>query len=296
MNWGITMVFSLSMQNSKIDELCGTSTPSAIFEDKIREFEVTNSSFTFLEYKNILKSECNNGDLNYFFIEKRLNELMQMDVATLNNLIDDNISTNYFKTQEDLNYYMGGNYPYQSRKGLVVKSETNYDIKRKKDRIIKDKKALIEYSNSYTILDISNEFLLIKEFDIVIQIKDIEKIDVTYRFIGNPKFTITTIDNKISFSSIESKALEEILNGLKDQKINSLFKPKQSISIGNGGNEGVDIPITDIEEEPTIITINNKNKLDDMDIISDDEEETNEINIFIDGEDDDGEKSNMNIN
>ena len=36
MNWGITMVFSLSMQNSKIDELCGTSTPSAIFEDKIR--------------------------------------------------------------------------------------------------------------------------------------------------------------------------------------------------------------------------------------------------------------------
>ena len=33
-----------------------------------------------------------------------------------------------------------------------------------------------------------------------------------------------------------------------------------------------------------------------MDIISDDEEETNEINIFIDDEEDDGEKSNININ
>lgn len=96
---------------NKIDNLCG----GFLGNDRFKTFLKRNNldeTTPNLNYKKVLKNEINNGTLNYADIEIRLDELMKLDVDTLNNKIHNKHKqdTSLFKTQQDINEFLGSEY------------------------------------------------------------------------------------------------------------------------------------------------------------------------------------------
>ena len=83
----------------KIDELCGGFLGNDNFNDLLEKNNL-KGTISNLNFKSILKNEVKNKTLDYEDIENRLNELMKLDVATLDNKIriSHKQDTSLFKT------------------------------------------------------------------------------------------------------------------------------------------------------------------------------------------------------
>lgn len=104
---------------NKIDQLCGGFLGNDLFKSKLKMNNLDESTANTY-YKSILKNEIKNKTLNYEDIESRLDELMKMDVSTLDNKIRMNKKqdTSLFKTQQDINDFMGEKYIQKHNKSL----------------------------------------------------------------------------------------------------------------------------------------------------------------------------------
>ena len=116
----------------KIDELCGGFLSNEKFKNKLKENNLDISTSN-LSYKNVLKNEIKNKTLNYEDIESRLDELMNLDVDTLVNKIriKNNQDTSLFKTQQDIQDFMGSDYTEKYNKSINDAKAKNLEKERK---------------------------------------------------------------------------------------------------------------------------------------------------------------------
>jgi len=125
---------------NKIDELCGGFLGNETFQNKLEENNLEKTAANG-PYKNILKNEIKNKTLNYEDIESRLDELMKLDAATLDHKIRirHKQDTSLFKTQQDINDFMGSEYVEKYNKSLNDAKTKNLEKERKEEeKRIKD--------------------------------------------------------------------------------------------------------------------------------------------------------------
>ena len=117
----------------KIDELCGGFLGNEKFQNKLEEnnLEITTANGP---YKNVLKDEIKNKTLDYIDIESRLDELMKLDAATLDHKIRirHKQDTSLFKTQQDINEFMGDEYTEKYYRSIEKAKAKNLEKERKK--------------------------------------------------------------------------------------------------------------------------------------------------------------------
>ena len=118
----------------RIEELCGGFLANDAFTIKLKENNLKESTSN-INYKNILKSEIENKTLNYEDIESRLDELMKLDVDALDNKIRrrQQKDTSLFKTQHDINDFMGDKYAEKYYKSALKAKEKNLKKKREEE-------------------------------------------------------------------------------------------------------------------------------------------------------------------
>ena len=117
----------------KIDELCGGFLGNDNFNDLLEKNNL-KGTISNLNFKSILKNEVKNKTLDYEDIENRLNELMKLDVATLDNKIriSHKQDTSLFKTQQDINDFLGEKYTEKYYESIKKAKEKNLEKERKK--------------------------------------------------------------------------------------------------------------------------------------------------------------------
>lgn len=119
---------------NKVDELCGGFLSNEKFKNKLEEnnHKRTDSNGS---YKHILKNEIKNNTLKYEDIESRLDELMKLDVDTLDYKIRmrQGQDTSLFKTQQDINDFMGFEYVEKYNKSLNDARAKNLKKERKEE-------------------------------------------------------------------------------------------------------------------------------------------------------------------
>ena len=117
----------------KIDELCGGFLGNDNFNDLLEKNNL-KGTISNLNFKSILKNEVKNKTLDYEDIENRLNELMKLDVATLDNKIriSHKQDTSLFKTQQDINDFLGEEYTEKYYESIEKAKEKNLEKERKK--------------------------------------------------------------------------------------------------------------------------------------------------------------------
>ncbi len=118
---------------NKIDELCG----GFLGNDRFKMFLKNNNldeTTANVFYKNILKNEIINETLNYEDIESRLDELMKLDVEALYKKIykSHNLDTSSFKTQLDIDAYLGYEYAEKYEKSREKAKAKNLEKERLK--------------------------------------------------------------------------------------------------------------------------------------------------------------------
>ena len=128
---------------NKIDELCGGFLGNDRFKMFLKKNNLDESTSNIF-YKNILKNEIKNGTLNYEDIESRLDELMKLDVEALYKKIykSHNLDTSSFKTQLDIDAYLGYEYAEKyekSREKAKAKHMKNLEKERSKVQKIEEK-------------------------------------------------------------------------------------------------------------------------------------------------------------
>lgn len=121
--------------NEKIKQLCGGFTSSDSFVERAKRYRIADR-YTATYEKHILKFECKYGRLKYEDIEKRLNQLLQMDTVTLLDIMADE-DTSKFKTQRDIEEHMGEGYVCK----LNGKLKTNPSIYPKYTQITKEQRT-----------------------------------------------------------------------------------------------------------------------------------------------------------
>lgn len=131
------------MAENKIDELCGGFLGNDVFKDMLEKNNL-NKSTSNVYYKSVLKNEVKNNTLNYDGIEKRLDELMKLDVDALNNKIKNKEDTSLFKTQQDINDFLGVKYTEKHNKSIEKAKMKNLEKERKKVEKEKDNIKKIE--------------------------------------------------------------------------------------------------------------------------------------------------------
>jgi len=104
----------------KLKELCGGTLPNDAFDERARKHGtltgIAGSPPHNSDYKDIMREEFYSGTLKIEDMEKRLDELFDLDVKTLNLKINKkNEDTSVFKTQEDLNILFGEEYAEEFR-------------------------------------------------------------------------------------------------------------------------------------------------------------------------------------
>ena len=103
----------------KIKELCGGFIANDDFINRASKYKSTDNSSNTFE-KSILKHECKNQTLSFENIESRLDELLQLDAETLDLKIRmKGMDTSIFKTQEDIENFMGPTYTQKYHNKLV---------------------------------------------------------------------------------------------------------------------------------------------------------------------------------
>ena len=126
---------------NKIDELCGGFLGNDMFKNLLKKNnldETTSNTY----YKSVLKNEVKNKTLNYEDIESRLDELMKLDVEVLNNKIRFKQDTSLFKTQQDINEFLGEKYVEKYYKTLEKKQKKrvkNSEKEKSKIKKLEDK-------------------------------------------------------------------------------------------------------------------------------------------------------------
>ena len=116
---------------NKIDELCGGFLGNDVFNDKVEKNNLDKSTSN-VYYKSILKNEIKNNTLNYEDIEDRLDELFKLDVDALNNKIKYKEDTSLFKTQQDINDFLGEEYTDKHNRSLEKARAKELEKERKK--------------------------------------------------------------------------------------------------------------------------------------------------------------------
>ena len=102
----------------RIKELCGGFLSNDKFQSKLAENNLGKSTSNS-NYKSILQDEIKNNTLKYEDIEKRLDELMKLDVSALNFKIRmSKEDTSLFKTQQDINNFLGDKYTQKHNKSV----------------------------------------------------------------------------------------------------------------------------------------------------------------------------------
>ena len=126
---------------TKIEELCGGVLGNKNFQNKLIENNL-NETTANGNYKRVLKYEIKNGSLNYDDIESRLDELMKLDVTTLDLKIRmrHEQDTALFKTQEDINDFMGEEYSEKYNKYLKNSKAKNLEKEKEKARKEEEKR------------------------------------------------------------------------------------------------------------------------------------------------------------
>lgn len=117
----------------KIDELCGGFLGNEKFQNKLEENNLERTTANG-PYKNVLKDEIKNKTLDYIDIESRLDELMKLDAATLDHKIRirHKQDTSLFKTQQDINDFMGDEYTEKYYGSIEKAKAKNLEKERKK--------------------------------------------------------------------------------------------------------------------------------------------------------------------
>lgn len=102
---------------AKIEELCGGFFYNDNYEERLRLHKRTTKSISHDRVKSVLEHECEDGKLELEDIESRLDELLDLDCNTLDLKIrmTNKEDTSKFKTQEDIDKYMGPEYATEYR-------------------------------------------------------------------------------------------------------------------------------------------------------------------------------------
>ena len=102
----------------RIDELCGGFLPNDLFKNKLAINNLGENTPNS-NYKKILKNEIKNNTLRYEDIEKRLDELLKLDADALNfKILIKGNDTSLFKTQQDINNFLGDKYTQKHNKSV----------------------------------------------------------------------------------------------------------------------------------------------------------------------------------
>ena len=128
------------MAENRIDELCGGFLGNDNFKFKLKENNLEEQTSN-LYYKKVLKNEFANRTLNFDDIEIRLDELMKLDVDALYNKIhiSQKQDTSFFKTQQDINDFLGQRYVEKYNKSLnKIKAKNLEKEKKEEEKRIKD--------------------------------------------------------------------------------------------------------------------------------------------------------------
>lgn len=125
---------------NRINELCGGFLSNEKFKLKLEKNNLDENTSN-LSYKNVLKNEIMNKTLDYNDIESRLEELMKLDVDALDNKIriSHKQDTSLFKTQQDINDFLGYEYveKYNKSQNKIKAKNIKKEIK-KEEKHIKD--------------------------------------------------------------------------------------------------------------------------------------------------------------
>ena len=116
---------------NRIEELCGGFLGNDIFKEKLKQNNLDLSTPN-VNYKGVLKNEIKNETLDYDDIEDRLDELMRLDVGALNNKIKNKQDTSLFKTQQDINDFLGAEYTEKHYKAMEKAKVKNIEKERKR--------------------------------------------------------------------------------------------------------------------------------------------------------------------
>lgn len=102
---------------AKIEELCGGFFYNDNYEERLRLHKRTTKSISHDRVKSVLEHECEDGKLELEDIESRLDELLDLDCNTLDLKIrmTNKEDTSKFKTQSDIDKYMGPEYATEYR-------------------------------------------------------------------------------------------------------------------------------------------------------------------------------------
>lgn len=96
--------------DEKIKIYIGGVFPSATFNDKLHEHGLPFNT-SYKDIREILKSEHRNGKLTADDVEKRMDEIMELDIYALkSDILKKGYDTSVFKTQDDLNEFLGPEY------------------------------------------------------------------------------------------------------------------------------------------------------------------------------------------
>ncbi len=116
--------------DARLKEICGGFVPNDFFVKKALDHNLSRTT-TSVNYKNVLKSEFKNGSLETEDIEKRLDELLDLDIDTLFlKIVRNDIDSSRFHTQKEITEFMGGKYKEKYYKKLKMDQSTNINQKK----------------------------------------------------------------------------------------------------------------------------------------------------------------------
>lgn len=122
----------------KIKNLCGGFIPNDNFRNRACKYKSEDNPSNSYE-KSILKHECKNQTLPFENIESRLNELLQLDAKTLDLKIRmEGMDTSKFKTQEDIEKFMGPDYTQKYHNKLAKRERKREKQEEKKFKAIRE--------------------------------------------------------------------------------------------------------------------------------------------------------------
>ena len=146
---------------AKIEELCGGFFYNDNYEKRLRMHNRTTKTISHDRVKSVLEHECEDGKLALEDIESRLDELLDLDCNTLDLKIrmTGKQDTSKFKTQEDIDMYMGPEYAKEYRWKMEETSAKT------REKFIKDE-GLWDFDEGVSVNLITPEFgLKINETD-----------------------------------------------------------------------------------------------------------------------------------
>lgn len=110
--------------NSQLKFYIGSFGNSEDFKKRLIRHNKMKGDTNFSSIKSVLKKEFENGNLALEDIEKRIDELLALDVLALNTKVaQKKQDTSFIKTQEDLNKYLGPEYISKFKKKVDRKSK-----------------------------------------------------------------------------------------------------------------------------------------------------------------------------